>query len=314
MTKQRNEARDRRGAGRRVVLAGGSGLIGGALEWELRSRGFGITRLVRRPPRTDDEVEWLTDGDRLDPSVLESADAVVCLNGASIGKLPWTPAYRRELRESRLIPTRAIATALRELGASGGEAPAFLSASAVGFYGDRPGEELDETSGPGGTFLAELCVEWEREARAAGSASRVVLLRTAPLLHRRGVLKPLLTLTRLGLSGPLGRGTQIWPWISLDDEVRAIRHLVDADVEGPVNLTGPVSASASETGRELARAMHRPYVVPAPAFALRLALGRDAADSLLLADARVRPAVLERTGFSFEQRTVRETIAAALSE
>lgn len=298
---------------RRVVIAGGSGLIGGALTWLLQSDGIRITHLVRRPPRTPDEVEWLTGGP-LDPQVLAGADAVVCLNGASIGRLPWTRSYRETLRESRLIPTRTIATALRELGGSGAEVPAFLCASAVGYYGDRPGEHLDESSGPGRTFLAGLCEEWEREAVAAGPDGRVVRLRTAPLLHRRGVLKPLLLLTRLGLSGPLGRGAQIWPWISLDDEVRSIRHLIDSNIEGPVNLVGPVIASASEIGLELARQMRRPFVLPAPAAALRLGLGRDAAVSLLLADARVRPAVLERSGFEFEHRTVRQAIATALAE
>ncbi|WP_449280660.1 TIGR01777 family oxidoreductase [Leucobacter sp.] len=297
--------------GRRVVIAGGSGLIGGALTWSLRSDGIEVVHLVRRPPRAAHEVEWLTDDRPLDPGVLAGADAVVCLNGASIGRLPWTRAYREELRESRLIPTRTLAAALRELGS---DPPAFLCASAVGYYGDRPGEDLDESSDPGRTFLAGLCVEWEREAAAAGPGSRVVHLRTAPLLHRRGVLKPLLALTRFGLSGPLGRGTQIWPWISLDDEVRAIRHLIDSDVEGAVNLTGPALASASEIGRELARRMHRPFLLPAPAPALRLGLGRDAADSLLLADARVRPAVLERTGFAFEHRTAPQAIEAALAE
>jgi uncharacterized protein (TIGR01777 family) len=296
---------------RRVVIAGGSGLIGGALTWSLQSDGIEVTHLVRRPARTANEVEWLADGRPLDPGALAGADAVVCLNGASIGRLPWTRAYREELRESRLNPTRTIAAALRELGTG---APAFLCASAVGYYGDRPGEDLDESSSPGRTFLAGLCEEWEREAAAAGSGSRIVHLRTAPLLHRRGVLKPLLALTRLGLSGPLGRGTQIWPWISLDDEVRAIRHLIDSDVEGPVNLAGPTLASATEIGRELARMMRRPYLLPAPTPALRRGPRPAAADSLLRADAHVRPAVLERSGFEFEHRTAEQAIAAALAE
>lgn len=294
----------------RVVIAGGSGLIGGALTWRLWADGFRVTRLVRRPPRSEDEVEWLADDRPLDPGVLAGADAVVCLNGASIGRLPWTPAYREALRESRLRPTRTIASAIRALGP---EAPALVSASAVGYYGDRPGERLDERSGPGATFLAELCREWEREALAAGPDARVVLLRTAPLLHRRGVLKPLLALTRLGLAGPLGSGEQHWPWISLDDEVRAIRHLLDAPVEGPVNLTGPTPATANDIGRELARAMGRPFALPAPAWALRLGLGRAAADSLLLADALVEPAALEASGFEFRHRIPAEAIAAALA-
>lgn len=296
--------------GGHVVIAGGSGLIGGALTWLLQAEGRRITHLVRRPARGPHEVEWLTDGRPLDPAVLDGADAVVCLNGASIGRLPWTAGYRRTLRESRLIPTRTLATALRSLG---GRAPAFLCASAVGYYGDRPGETLEEASPQGGTFLAELSGAWEREARAAGRETRVVLLRTAPLLHAEGVLKPLLALTRAGLSGPLGAGTQLWPWISLDDEVRAIRHLITADIEGPVNLCGPHAASANDIGRELARQLHRPFLLPAPAWALRLGLGRDAADSLLLADARVLPTVLEGSGFAFEHPTVERAVSAALA-
>ncbi|QBE48166.1 TIGR01777 family oxidoreductase [Leucobacter triazinivorans] len=296
---------------RRVVIAGASGLIGGALTWSLQSDGFDVVHLVRRRPRTAHEVEWLTGSRPLDPVVLAGADAVVCLNGASIGRLPWTRGYRAELRESRLVPTRAIAAALHELGT---DAPAFLCASAVGYYGDRPGEDLDERSGPGRTFLAGLCEEWEQAAAGAGPGCRIVHLRTAPLLHRRAVLKPLIALTGLGLGGPLGRGTQIWPWISLDDEIRAIRHLIDSEIAGPVNLAGPAVASAADIGRELAHQMRRPFLLPAPAPALRLGLGRDAADALLLADARVRPGVLERSGFEFVHRTPRQAIASALAE
>lgn len=294
-----------------VVIAGASGLIGGALTWALRADGIRVTRLVRRPPQAPDEVEWLTAETTLDPAVLAGADAVVGLNGASIGRLPWTSSYRETLRESRLSPTRTLAAAIRELGSG---APAFLSASATGFYGDRPGETLTEQSSAGDTFLAGLCVEWEQAALAAGPAARVVLLRTAPLLHQRGVLKPLITLTRLGVSGPLGRGTQVWPWISLDDEVGAIRHLINSSVSGPVNLTGPTPATASEIGRELASAMHRPFLVPAPSWALRLGLGKDATDSLLLPDAKVTPGALEASGFSFAHPTAAAAISSALAE
>ena len=294
-----------------VVIAGASGLIGGALTWSLRADGVRVTRLVRRPPRAPDEVEWLTDDAPLDPAVLAGADAVVGLNGASIGRLPWTAAYRETLRESRLTPTRTLAAAVRALGS---DAPAFLSASATGYYGDRPGEHLTEQSTPGDTFLAGLCVEWERTALEAGPDARVVLLRTAPLLHRNGVLKPLITLTRLGVSGPLGRGTQVWPWISLDDEVGAIRHLIDGSVSGAVNLVGPEPATASEIGRGLAAEMHRPFLLPAPAWALRLGLGRDATDSLLLPDADTAPAVLQDSGYRFRHSTAADAIASALAE
>lgn len=293
----------------RVVIAGASGLIGSALAQALRADGVPVTTLVRRPPRGPHEAPWLTDDQPLDPAVLAGATAVVCLNGASIGRLPWTRAYRATLRDSRLVPTRVLATALRELGT---DAPAFLSASAVGIYGDRPGERLTEQSEPGDTFLAGLCVEWEREAINSGPHTRVALLRTAPLLHQEGVLKPLLTLTRLGVSGPLGSGSQIWPWISLVDEVRAIRHVINNSISGPVNLCGPLPESASGIGRELARQMHRPFLVPAPKWALRLGLGSAAAESLLLPDARVAPSVLKSTGFTFRHRTAPEAISAAL--
>ena len=296
---------------RHVVIAGSSGLIGSALTTALRADGITVSRLVRRPARAPDELEWLTSGSSLAPDILAGAAAVVNLCGASIGRRPWTRKDRDELSSSRLTPTRTLASAIRALGP---EAPAFLSASAVGYYGDRPGEELTEASGPGSTYLAELCAEWEQAALTAGPHSRVVLLRTAPLLHRRGVLKPLITLTGLGLGGPLGPGTQVWPWISLDDEVRAIRHLIDSQVDGPANLSGPLPATANEIGRELARAMHRPFLLPAPSWALRIALGRAAADSLLLPDARVRPGALEQSGFAFTHRTAAQAIAAALAE
>lgn len=294
-----------------VVIAGASGLIGTALAASLRADGVEVTTLVRRPPRAPHEREWHPEVGGLDPAHLAGARAVVSLGGASVGRLPWTRSYRRELVSSRLEPTGTLARAIAGLGA---EAPAFLSASAVGYYGSVPGARLTERSPAGDTFLARLCVDWEAEARAAGDQARIVLLRTAPVIHRRGVLKPMIRLTALGAGGPIGRGTQVWPWIGLSDEVRAIRHLIDHDVEGPVNLTGPTRATATETGRALARAMHRPFWLPAPAWGLRLALGRDATESLLTADADVRPAVLEAAGFTFETPTVEEAVRVAIAE
>lgn len=293
----------------RIVVSGASGLIGSALVRSLRADGIEVVRLVRRPPRGADEIEWRPGSEPLDPRAITGARAVVGLNGASIGRLPWTRRYRELLRASRIGPTRTLATAMRELGS---EAPAFVSASAVGIYGDRPGERLTEASSPGGTFLARLSADWEEAALAAGPPARVSLLRTAPILHPDGVLKPLIALTRIGAGGPLGTGRQVWPWISLDDEVRAIRHVIDRGVPGPVNLTGPEPATAGEIGRELARRLRRPYLLPAPRWALRLGLGRDAADSLLLADARVEPRALLDSGFAFAHPTAESAIAAAL--
>lgn len=292
----------------RVVIAGASGLIGSALTRSLEADGYDVTHLVRRSPRTSGEVQWNPGVDPLSPEILQGATAVVGLNGASIGRLPWTKRYRATLRSSRIDPTRALATALRQLGA---DAPHFVSASAVGVYGSQPGVALTERSPVGDSFLAGLCAEWEGAALSVGPAASVALIRTSPLIHPDGVLKPLMTLTKLGVSGPLGPGTQVWPWISLADEVRAIRHIIDQRITGPMNLAGPTPATANETGRALARAMRRPFFVPAPAFALKLALG-DAAESLLLADARVSPTVLLESGFEFHHTTVEAAIAAAL--
>jgi uncharacterized protein (TIGR01777 family) len=208
-----------------------------------------------------------------------------------------------------LKSTRTITTALRALR---DDAPALVSASAVGYYGSAPGEQLTEDSPAGDTFLAELCVQWEAEARRAEDQTRVALLRTAPVIHRQGVLKPMIQLTRFGLAGPLGRGTQIWPWMSLEDEVRGIRHVIDQKITGPVNFTGPTPATANDIGRGLARAMHRAFWLPVPAWALRLALSAAAADSLLLSDADVRPTVLEKSGFRFTHPTAQEAVASAV--
>lgn len=302
MTENGNDART-------VVVAGASGLIGRTLVASLKADGVPVVTLVREAPRAPGEVRWRPGSEPLDPEVLRGARAVVVLNGASIGRLPWTRGYRRRLWESRLVPARAVATAVRSLGH---EAPALVSASAVGYYGSVPGVPLTEGAPAGSTFLARLCVAWEAEAALAGPLARVAMLRTAPVVHLEAVLKPLVLLTRLGLGGPIGRGTQVWPWISLTDEVRAIRHIIDGDLAGPVNLAGPTPATANQLGRAVAAAVHRPFWLPVPEFALRLVLGRDAADSLLTADADVRPAALEGAGFVFRHRTVDDAVTDAL--
>ncbi|MFF7681333.1 TIGR01777 family oxidoreductase [Microbacterium sp. NPDC007973] len=294
---------------RRVVIAGASGLIGSALLDSLRSDGVEVTSLVRHAPSAPHERQWLQDATPLDPDVIAGADAVVCLNGASIGRFPWTPSYKSTLLWSRVTPTRTLAAAVRALG---DDAPALVNASATGFYGSQPRVELTEGSPRGTGLLADICVEWESAARDAGDKARVALLRTAPVVHEQGVLKPLLLLTKLGISGPIGRGTQVWPWISLDDEVRAIRHVIDSEIDGPVNLTGPTRATANDLGFALARRMNRPYVLRAPIWGVKLALGTDATEALLTSDADVKPTVLNDTGFSFTHRTVEDAVASAV--
>ncbi|WP_235007862.1 TIGR01777 family oxidoreductase [Microbacterium timonense] len=294
---------------RRVVVAGSSGLIGSALVASLRADGIEVTTLVRRPARAAHEVEWLTTAAPLDPGVLDGAEAVVGLNGASIGRFPWTPSYKSTLLWSRITPTRALARALRELGT---DAPRLVSASAVGYYGSAPGRRLSEHSPRGESFLADLCGEWEAAAFAAGPDAPVAVVRTAPVVHADGVLKPLLLLTRLGLGGPIGRGTQVWPWISLEDEVRGIRHVIDAGITGPVNLTGPTRATANDLGFAVAMRLNRPFLLRAPVWAMKLVLGADATEAILTADAHVVPDVLEASGFAFTHRTVEEAVAAAV--
>ncbi|WP_371163706.1 DUF1731 domain-containing protein [Buchananella felis] len=325
---------------KRIVVAGASGLIGGELVAALRGRGDAVTCLVRREPRGPFEARWEPSRGVLDAGVLAGADAVVVLNGASIARLPWTAKYRRELAASRLAPVRTVVRALAELpggaaggaggtgGTAGGTAvgaadgsggtaggagqPLLVSASAVGFYGSQPGAELTESGAPGATFLAGLCQRWEAQALAAAPGTDVALLRTAPVVHRESFLRPLIAITRLGLAGPLAGGRQVWPWISLADEVGAILHVIDHRLTGPVNLCGPTPATANDVGRAVARLLRRPFWLPAPAFGLRMALGREAADALLLADANVRPRALLDSGFAFAHPTVSEAIQAAL--
>jgi uncharacterized protein (TIGR01777 family) len=296
-------------AGRRVVVAGASGLIGGALVESLRADGVEVTTLVRRPAEAAHEVEWLTGDEPLDPAVLDGATAVVGLNGASIGRFPWTTSYKSTLLWSRVTPTRALARAVRELGT---DAPHFVSASAVGYYGSEPGARLTEEAPRGDTFLADVCGEWEAAAYGAGDDAAVAVLRTAPIVHEDGVLQPLLLLTRLGASGPIGRGTQAWPWISLDDEVRAIRHVIDAHVTGPVNLSGPTRATANDLGFALAVRMNRPFLLRAPVWGMKLVLGADATEAILTSDAYVVPERLRESGFVFRHPTVEEAVAAAV--
>ncbi|WP_109211864.1 MULTISPECIES: TIGR01777 family oxidoreductase [Microbacterium] len=295
--------------GRRIVVAGASGLIGGALVDSLRADGVEVTTLVRRPPEAPHEVEWLTSGEPLDPAVLEGAEAVVGLNGASIGRFPWTPSYKNTLLWSRVTPTRALARAVRALGT---DAPHLVSASAVGYYGSAPGARLSEDVPRGESFLADLCGEWEAAAFGAGTDAAVSVLRTAPVVHAEGVLGPLMLLTRLGVSGPIGRGTQVWPWISLDDEVRAIRHVIDARLTGPVNLSEPTRATANDLGFALAVRMNRPFLLRAPVWGMKLVLGADATEAILTSDAHVVPDALSASGFDFRHRTVEDAVAAAV--
>lgn len=272
-----------------IAVTGSTGLIGTALAGALRSEGHRVRPVVRRAPSGPDELAM----DGLD---LAGVDAVVHLAGESIGAKRWNDEQKRRIVESRRDGTRRVAEAVA---AAGGRA-VMLSASAVGWYGSRGDEVLTEESPAGTGFLAEVCREWEAAAQPAIDAgARVAFLRTGIVLTPTGgALQKLLPLFRLGLGGRMGSGKQWMSWITLDDEVRAILHLLTSDVSGPCNLTAPNPVTNATLSRTLGRVLKRPAVVPVPSFGPRLLLGRELADALLHDSQRVLPARLAASGFT----------------
>lgn len=305
----------------RVGITGASGLIGTALRDHLRSLGHEAVPFVRRPPATG-EIGWRPDEGRLDAADLAPLDAVVNLAGASIGGRRWNDAYRRLIRDSRVLGTELMAAAVARSLAEHPRPFTLLSGSAVGFYGDRGDEPLDEGAPSGGGFLADVCRAWERAtAPAAEAGARVAHLRTGIVLARHGgALAKMLPLFRLGLGGRFGDGRQWMSWIALDDEVRAIVHLLDQPLDqpldepliGPVNLAAPGACPNAELARTLGRVLRRPAVVPVPAFGPRLALGRDMAQALLLDGQRAVPAALTGSGFEFRHAELEPALRAIL--
>jgi len=277
----------------RVVVAGASGFIGSPLVARLRGRGDDVAELVRREPRSPDEIAWDPDAGRLDAGALRGADAVVCLSGVNPGSRPLTPARKRLVLSSRVRPVSLLAATLATMD----DGPrVLLQASGIGAYGDRRDDVLDETEPLGSTFFAGVVRDWEAASTPAVEAGvRVVQLRTSLVLGPGGgALGRLLPLVRLGLGGRLGSGRQFWPWITLPDEVGAIVHLLGADVHGPVNLVTHADRNVDVVGA-LARAFHRPAVVPAPAWAIRAVLGDFASE--VLGSVRAVPSKLDASGF-----------------
>jgi uncharacterized protein len=297
-------------SGQRVVITGASGLIGSALSAFLTQRGDDVVHLVRRQSETVGEVTWDPSSRHLDGSVLDGVDAVVHLSGAGVGDHRWTPAYQQEILRSRVDSTTAVAEAV----AAHGSAVRLVSGAAVGIYGsDRGDEVLTETSAPGQGFLADVVRAWEAAAQpAADAGAPVATIRTGLVMApTSGAFQPLVRLGRLGLGGPLGSGRQWWPWITLEDEVRAIAHLVDhPEVTGPVNLVGPAPSRQVDVSREIGRQTGRPAVLPAPTFALRLVLGAFADD--VVGSQRALPEVLLASGFSFRHETLADAVADLL--
>jgi hypothetical protein len=295
----------------KVALTGASGLIGSALSADLSRDGHTVVRLVRRPPQTPDEVAWDPVAGTVDLAGLAGADAIVHLAGAGVGDRRWSDAYKRQIRDSRVLGTAAIARAAAALDPAPG---VLVSASAIGFYGDTGDRPVDEGAPRGEGFLAEVVEAWEAAAEPARAAGlRVVHPRTGLVVARGGgAWQRMAPLFRFGIGGRLGGGRQYWSFISLTDEVRALRHLLEhSRLSGPVNLTAPTPVTNAEATRALARLLRRPAVLPVPAAALKLVLGEFSTE--VLGSARVLPTRLLADGFTPVHPTIDDALAAELA-
>jgi len=279
-------------------------MVGSELKRQLQVDGHEIVSLVRRPPTSPAEVTWDPAGGKVPQSAIESADAVINLSGASLGKLPWLPGYKKEILRSRLQTAGTLAAAI---GSAASPPNVFLSASAVGFYGDRPGEVLTEASPRGEGFLPDVVEQWEVAAHVTNTATRVVNLRTGLVLGKDGSAGPIVALSKAGLGSRLGNGRAAWPWISLYDEAAAIRHLLTSTLSGPVNLTGSTPASSDDITRYVAEKLRRPYLLRVPRWVILAAL-QEAGSVLLLTSENVSSTRLVADGFGFRHPTMQQAI------
>ncbi|MFP4635730.1 MAG: TIGR01777 family oxidoreductase [Nitriliruptoraceae bacterium] len=293
----------------RIAITGASGLIGRALTASLSADGHSVQRVTRHPQGADD-VAWDLDARTIEAGKLEGVDAVVHLAGEPIGAARWSDDTKHRIRESRVVGTTLIAESLAALD----QPPAVLvSASGANYYGDRGDEVLTEDSGPGDDFLASVCVAWEEAADPAREAGiRTVHARSAAVIAKEGPLIDKLELPfKLGVGGKVGSGRQYMPWISLDDEVRALRFLIDRDLAGPVNLAGPEPATNYELTKALGSVLRRPTVLPIPTAAIRAMYG-EMGEALALTSMRIVPQRLLTAGFSFRHATLTAALQAAL--
>jgi uncharacterized protein (TIGR01777 family) len=291
----------------RIAITGSSGLIGTALVGHLKSEGHTVQRLVRRAPVAVDEVTWDPQTGYVDLSALEGVDAIIHLAGVPVADKRWTKKYKAEILNSRLLGTSTIAKAAAEV-----KPDVFISASAIGWYGESGNRAVVESDRVGDDFLAAVCREWEAAADLAGDV-RTVKLRTGLVLDPTGgALGKMLPLFRLGFGGKLGSGKQWWSWITLHDVVRAIDFALVENISGPVNLTAPNPVTNQEFTSALARALHRPAVFPAPALALKAALGGFSTE--VLGSKRVIPQALQEAGFTWDYPHLTEALNALVED
>ncbi|WP_282702255.1 TIGR01777 family oxidoreductase [Streptomyces sp. CC219B] len=294
----------------RVAVAGASGLIGSALVRSLTADGQEVVRLVRRAPRSKDEVRWDPEGGHVDAAGLAGCEAVVNLAGAGVGSRRWTDAYKARIRSSRVRGTAALAEAVASLP----EPPrVFVNGSAIGYYGETGDRIVDEDAPAGSGFLPEVCVAWEGAAAPVREAGvRTVFVRTGLVVAREGgAWGRLFPLFRAGLGGRLGDGRQYWSFVSLHDEVAAVRHLMETDgLSGPFNVTAPNPLTNREITAAMGRVLHRPTPFPVPAPVLRTVLGEMAGD--VLGSQRVVPKRLLESGFTFAFPDIEGAVRSAL--
>ena len=277
----------------RIAITGASGLIGSALVGHLKSQGHTVQRLVRRAALSSEEITWDPIAGTVDMEALAGVDAVIHLAGAGVSDKRWTKKYKSEILNSRLLGTSTIAKAVAIV-----KPQVFISASAIGWYGESGNRAVIESDRVGDDFLAAVCHEWEAAADLAGDV-RTIKLRTGLVLDPTGgALGKMLPLFRFGLGGKLGNGKQWWSWITLHDQIRAIAFLLENKISGPVNLTSPNPVTNSEFTAGLARAMHRPALFPVPGIALKIVLGGFSSE--VLGSKKVMPQVLTEAGFTFD--------------
>lgn len=281
-------------ANKRIAVTGASGLIGSALVGKLKSDGYTVHRLVRRATVSSEEIFWDPAKSEIDVDALSGVDAVIHLAGAGVGDKRWTKKYKSEILNSRLLGTTTIANAVAQV-----KPRVFISASAIGWYGETGNRAVSESDRGGDDFLAAVCREWEAAADLAGDV-RTAKIRTGLVLDPTGgALGRMLPLFRFGLGGKLGSGKQWWSWITLHDHLRAVEFILENEkMAGAVNLTSPNPVTNQEFTSALARALRRPALFPVPAFALKAALGGFSTE--ILGSKKVMPTALLDAGFTFD--------------